>query len=83
MLLLISFYQVKDLTVHFYRIIIDVVNNSLIKLLLLIYIILVEVFIFQFLFPPRCTQIFKVPGDCNIIFQCKFYVINIEKENNS
>ena len=49
MVLLISLYQVKDLMVHFYRIIICAVNNRLIIVFFVVVVVVVVVVYFKYI----------------------------------
>ena len=85
MLPVISFDQVKDLIVHFYRIFINVVNNRLIKLQLKHFfcLFLWKYLFLNFYFSPGAHLFLKYLVIANFIFLCKLYVINIEKMNES
>ena len=72
MLLLISFHQVKDLMVYSYRIIIFVVNNSLIKVQLkyFFYLIQSKYLFLSFCFFPQVHIYFKSTKRFQILFPC-------------
>ena len=79
MLLLILFYQVKDMMVHFYIIIIYVVNNSLIKYFYKFTLFEIIYFLI-FIFLPGAYIFLKNQLIANFIFLCKLNLINIEQK---
>ena len=64
--------------VHFYRIIIYVGNNSLIKLLLK-HFFGWSIYLLIFIFPPGGHTFLKYLVIINFIVLCKLFVINIKK----